>query len=128
VGNDPIQKEHTVSTSHSRIPPLEVRERAACMCDHGSTCSSYEPGHAVHLIQARLASATPSDWIDAVVEAVDPEAGTLVLRTIADAAPILVWNGAGAARALAPGAPVALHGRYHVLADGRRRFNVLRDA
>jgi hypothetical protein len=82
----------------------------------------------VHLIQARLASATPSEWVDAIVEAVDPDAGTLVLRTILDAAPILLWNGAGAARELEPGAPVALHGRYHVLAEGRRRFNVLRDA
>ena len=46
--------------------------------------------------------------IDAVVEAVDPDAGTLVLRTIADAAPILVWNGAGAAREVEPGTPVAV--------------------
>lgn len=116
-----------MSTSHSRIPPLEVRERAACMCANGEHCSTFAPGHAVHLIQARLASATPSEWIDAIVEATDAAQGSLVLRTVQDAAPILVWNGAGAAR-LAVGTPVALHGRYHVLADGARWFNVLRDA
>ena len=70
--------------------PLEVQERAACMCDHGDVCSSFAPGHALHLIQSRLASATPSDW------------------------------------SVAPGSPVALHGRYNVLAVGRERFNILR--
>jgi hypothetical protein len=124
---DPIEKETVVSTPHSPVPPLEVRERAACMCRIGGSCTSFEPGHAVHLIQARLASATPSEWVDALVDAVDPVAGTLVVRTILDAAPVLLGN-AAAARALSTGAPVALHDRYHVLADGGRWFNVLRDA
>jgi hypothetical protein len=117
-----------VSSPHSPIPPLEVRERAECMCESGGTCSTFAPGHAIHLIQARLASATPAEWLDTVVEAVDPVAGTIVVRTIADSAPILVWSGAGAAQAVVVGAPVALHDRYHVLADGARWFNVLRDA
>ena len=117
-----------MSTPHSPIPPLEVRERAVCMCESGAHCSTFAPGHAIHLIQARLASATPSEWIDAIVEATDPQAGTIVVRGIVDAAPILVWNAAGAAHVLAPGAPVALHDRYHVLADGAQWFNVLRDA
>jgi len=116
-----------VSTSPSRIPPLEVRERATCMCAGGGACSTFAPGHAIHLIQARLASATPTGWVDAIVEATDAEHGTLVLRTVLDAAPILLWSAAGAAD-LEIGAPVALHGRYHVLADGARWFNVLRDA
>ena len=107
--------------------PLEVQERAACMCDHGDVCSSFAPGHALHLIQSRLASATPSDWADAIVESADAATGVIVVRSLSSGAPIAIWSGAGAAEDLAPGAPVALHERYHVLAVGRERFNVLRD-
>lgn len=112
-----------MSTPHSHIPPLEVRERAACMCVHGRACSTFAPGHALHLIQARLASATPSDWVDAIVEAVSAD-GSVALRTIADATPVTVWNGSGAAQEISAGTPVALHERYNVLAVGSRRFNV----
>jgi hypothetical protein len=45
---------------------------------------------------------------------------------LSNGAPIAIWSGAGAAEVLAPGAPVALHDRYHVLAVGRERFNVQR--
>jgi hypothetical protein len=96
------------------------------MCDHGDACSSFAPGHALHLIQSRLASATPSDWADAIVEAADAASGVIIVRTFADAAPVALWNGAGAAAVLTPGAPVALHERYHVLAVGAERFNILR--
>lgn len=114
-----------MSSPHRHIPPLEVRERAACMCDRGDTCSSFAPGHALHLIQARLASATPSDWVDAIVDAADARSGFLILRTLTGEA-IALWNGVGAAGHVSVGAPVALHERYHVLAVGRERFNVLR--
>lgn len=106
--------------------PVEVRERVACMCDHGDVCSSFAPGHALHLIQARLASATPSDWADAIVESADAATGVIVVRSLTDAAPIAVWSAAGAAEHVAPGFPVALHGRYNVLAVGRERFNIHR--
>ena len=112
-----------MSTPHSHIPPLPVRERAACMCVHGRACSSFAPGHALHLIQARLASATPSDWADAIVESSHDD-GTVVIVTVADAARLTVWSGSGAAHEVAAGTPVALHERYNVLAVGGRRFNV----
>ena len=115
-----------MSTPHSHIPPLEVRERALCMCDHGETCSSFAPGHALHLIQARLASATPSDWVDAIVEAADARSGFVIVRTLADDTTVALWNGSGAAARVAAGTPVALHERYHVLAVSGERFNVLR--
>ncbi|MEZ3160908.1 hypothetical protein AB1K54_10225 [Microbacterium sp. BWT-B31] len=114
-----------MSSPHPHLPPLQVRERAACMCIRGGACSTFAPGHALHLIQSRLASATPSEWVDAIVEAADAAAGTLSLRTL-EGAPITVWSGAGAATDVAVGAPVALHGRYDVLAAGSARFNVLR--
>lgn len=119
------------SNVHSDIVPIDtvtvpVRERAACMCVHGGPCSIFAPGHALHLIQTRLASATPSEWVDAIVESADA-AGSVTVRSITDAREITVWSGAGAARGLTEGTPVALHGRYHVLAVGDRWFNVLTD-
>jgi hypothetical protein len=115
-----------MSSPHRPFPPLEVRERATCMCGHGDACSSYEPGHALHLIQARLASATPSNWADAIVEEADAATGVILVRTLEQGAVVSVWSGAGAAAGLAVGTPVALHERYNVLAVGRERFNVLR--
>ena len=112
-------------SSERPVPPLEVRERATCMCDYGGACDSFAPGHALHLIQARLAAATPSDWSDVVVEASDPRSGVIIVRSVADDEPVALWNGAGAAAHASAGTPVALHERYHVLAVGRTRFNVL---
>lgn len=115
-----------MSSPYRHLPPFPVRERAACMCIHGESCSSFAPGHALHLIQARLSSATPSEWVDAIIERVDAETGVVVLRTVAGAEQVELWSGAGAANEVIPGTPVALHGRYDVLAVGSRRFNILR--
>lgn len=92
------------------------------MCAHGEACSSFAPGHALHLIQARLVAATPSEWIDAVVEATDAAHGETLLRTLADERRILVWS--ASVSGVAVGEPVALHGRYRVLAAGEQRINV----
>jgi len=115
-----------VSSPHRPLPPLQVRERAACMCARGQSCSSFAPGHALHLIQARLSSATPSEWVDAIVEEADADRGVVVVRTVAEGERIELWSGSGAARHAVTGAPVALHGRYDVLAVGSLRFNMLR--
>lgn len=114
-----------MSTPQNHLSPSTVHERAACMCDHGDVCSSYAPGHALHLIQARLASATPSDWADALVEHADAASGHLVVRTL-DGTVHELWSRAGAALEAPTGTPVALHGRYGVLAVGRTQFNVAR--
>ena len=115
-----------MSTPHRHLPPLQVRERAACMCVHGQSCSTFAPGHALHLIQARLSAATPTDWVDAIVESTDAARGLILLRTVADGVQVELWSGAGAAQEVTPGAPVAIHGRYDVLAVGSLRFNILR--
>lgn len=115
-----------MSSPHRHLPPLTVRERAECMCSHGESCSTFAPGHALHLIQARLAAATPSEWVDAIVEGIDHVNGVSVLRTVLDGEIVEVWSGSTAVRDIAVGTPVALHGRYHVLAVGTQRFNVLR--
>ncbi|QAY61789.1 hypothetical protein ET475_08960 [Microbacterium protaetiae] len=93
------------------------------MCDHGDVCSSFAPGHALHLIQARLASATPAEWVDALVTGVDAATGDIRLSAL-DGAEYNVWNAGGAALEAAPGTPVAVHARYGVLAVGRTQYNV----
>lgn len=108
----------------TRPSPPEVRERAVCMCNHGDVCSSFEPGHALHLIQARLASATPLGWADAIVEASDPATGVILVRTL-DGDTLAAWNAGGAALEAPAGTPVALHRDYGVLGVGRARFNVV---
>lgn len=115
-----------MSSPRSNTPPLLVREAAVCMCDHGGRCSSFEPGHALHLIQSRLASATPSDWADAFVDDADAATGVIRLTAFATGEQIVVWSASGAAIDLAPGTPVALHARYDVLAIGGVRYNVAR--
>lgn len=111
-------------TPLTRQTPLEARERVACMCAHGGVCSSYAPGHALHLIQARLASATPSEWVDAVVTSTDATTGAIRLSTL-EGDQHEVWNAGGAALEVSTGTPVALHARYDVLAIGRTQYNVL---
>lgn len=112
-----------MSRSFRPARPLEERSAAECMCHAGAPCTSYQPGHALHLVQARLAAATPSEWVDAIVEAVDADAGVLTLHTL-DGVRTTYANAAGAANAALPGEPVAVHGRYRVLAAGRRRYNL----
>ena len=114
-----------MNTPLTRLSPFEVRERAACMCDHGDVCSSFAPGHALHLIQARMASATPLGWVDALVEEADAVTGVLRLRGL-DGEQHIVWNAGGAALEAAAGTPVALHRDYGVLAVGAVQYNVAR--
>lgn len=114
-----------MNTPLTHLSPLEVRERAACMCEFGDVCSSYAPGHALHLIQARMASATPLGWVDAIVDAVDAASGVLQLRTL-DGDLHVIWNAGGAALEAAAGTPVALHDTYGVLAIGGVQYNVAR--
>ncbi len=113
-----------MSPSHSRLTPASVRQDAVCMCAIGSACSSFAAGHAVHLIQARLVSATPAEWVDAIVTSVTA-AGDVVVHTVEDGEEVRVWNGAGLASEIVAGSPVALHPRYHVLNAGGRLFNTL---
>jgi len=94
------------------------------MCVHGEPCSSFAPGHALHLIQARLAAATPSEWADAVIESTDAVTGVIALRTLEAGERVELWCAARAAHEIAPGTPVALHGGYEDLSLGPARFNV----
>lgn len=113
-----------MSTPRNRLTPAPVRQGAICMCARGHACSSFAPGHAVHLIQSRLVSATPGEWIDAIVTTVDAGAGEIVAHTL-DGRRLALWNGSGAADEVELGTPVAFHERYHALSVGGRLFNAL---
>ena len=113
-----------MSSPQRPVPPTEVRERSVCMCAYGRACSAFAAGHAVHLVQARLVATTATQWRDAIVESVSPDAGELVARLVADGAEVRLWNAVGAADLVAPGEPVAVHPRYHALSAVGRLFNV----
>lgn len=114
-----------MTTPRAQLSPVPARQATACMCDHGDVCSSFAPGHALHLIQARLAAATTAGWTDALVTAVDRAAGTLRVTTL-DGEALALWNAGGAALEVEPGQPVAVHTRWDVLAIGALRYNVAR--
>lgn len=111
-------------TPNDRLTPAPVRQDAACMCASGGACSSFAPGHAVHLIQSRLVSATPSEWVDAIVTEAGDD-GSIVLHTLDGGRAIRIWNGGGAADAVERGLPVAFHPRYHALSAAGRLYNAL---
>ncbi len=113
-----------MSSPQRRRPPLEVSERPTCMCLHGKACTAFAPGHAVHLIQARLVAATPAEWVDATVGSVDAATGEIVVHPLDNGDGIRLWNAGPALGAVAPGEPVALHRRYGVLAARGARFSI----
>lgn len=101
-----------------------VEQRTACDHDTGMACSSVGPGHQLHAMRHRLASATPSKWRDAIVRDVSP-AGWIDLVTVADDLPVRAWHHAPLGDSLRDGDPVALHIAYPVLAIGSAWFSVL---
>ncbi|MFF2369983.1 hypothetical protein [Agromyces sp. NPDC058110] len=91
-------------------------------CERAAECASDRPGHGLNAVQARLAAATPSKWIDAVVTSVRAD-GFVWLATL-DGGIRRVWHHEAFEGALAVGDPVALHGLYGVLVAGDQRFSV----
>ena len=91
-------------------------------CELASECRSERPGHRLHTMQLRLAAATPSRWLDAIVVAVD-EAGFATLATL-DGELRRVWHHDGFGGALAASDPVAVHGVYAVVAVGAAQFSI----
>jgi hypothetical protein len=104
--------------------PTPARSAAECMCHQGAQCTSYDAGHALHLIQDRLASATPAEWDDAIVVRTDAHDATVTVRFVGSQHEATYFSAAGAAVLTEVGEPVAVHARYRVLAVGRIRFNV----
>jgi hypothetical protein len=78
----------------------------------------------MHLIQRRLASATPSKWRDVIVTRVGQD-GWIELADFVTGATARVWHHDSLAGAANPGDPAALSA-YNVLALGGAWFNVAR--
>ncbi|MRG60494.1 hypothetical protein GE115_11545 [Agromyces sp. CFH 90414] len=91
-------------------------------CEAHAECSSDRPGHGLNRLQARLAQATPSKWVDAVVVGADDD-GFVAVADLGGGIRRL-WHHAPLAGALAPGEPVAVHAVYGVLARGDERLSV----
>ena len=101
-------------------PRTRLQNTVETACERGAMCVHDRAGHGLGALQLRLARATPAGWVDAIVASVD-EGGWIELELWSGGS-ARVWHHAEAA--LAEGAPVALHERYGVLADGARRLSV----
>ena len=86
-------------------------------------CGSDRPGHRLHAMQERLAGATASKWVDAIVVEIDGD-GFATVAEFAGERLRRVWHHDAFGGVLVVGAPVAVHDVYGVLAHGGRRFSV----
>ena len=101
-----------------------LQQSLATACEQGMMCVHDRAGHQLGAIQWRLATATPSGWVDGIVSAVDVD-GWVTVATL-DGATERVWNHADLTTTLRVGEPVSVHDRYAVLVAGELRLNVAR--
>ncbi|MGO4534411.1 hypothetical protein [Leifsonia sp. 2MCAF36] len=87
-------------------------------------CAATAAGHALSPMQVRLASATPSKWVDGVVLSVS-KAGWIEVAVLSDDSTLILWNHDGLTDSLQAGDPVAVHSVYDVLAVSDAKYNVL---
>jgi hypothetical protein len=100
-----------------------ARYTATCDCEFGMECVTVSPGHALPLIQERLASATASKWRDAIVDDI-AEDGWIRLVAVETLDEVWVWHHGDVRELATVGEPVAIHALYRVLAIGRTHLNV----
>ncbi|WP_350347385.1 hypothetical protein ABIQ69_12165 [Agromyces sp. G08B096] len=107
---------------HAATRPQPGRVMGMRGCEAHEACRSDRPGHGLNAVQARVARATPSRWVDAVVL----EAGADGFVTVAalDGGLRRVWHHAPLGGRLRSGEPVALHAVYGVLAVGDEHLSV----
>lgn len=96
---------------------------ATCAWEQADMCADNRPGHSTHVLQLRLAAATPTKWRDATVVSVNSD-GWIEIAPVDGGSTVLVWNHDDLTRDLPLGEPVALHAVYNVLTVGRRRISV----
>ena len=106
------------------LTTARLQQSLATACEQGEMCVHDRSGHQLSAIQWRLATATPSGWVDALVTAVDGD-GWIALATL-DGERLRVWNHADRTGTLTAGDPVSVHNRYDVVVAGTVRFNVAR--
>jgi hypothetical protein len=88
-------------------------------------CASTAPGHGLPQIQERVASATPSKWVDALVIAVSAS-GRIDVAVLSDDSTLSLWNHSDLTGSVSVGDPVGVHSVYDVLAVGNSQHNVRR--
>ncbi|WP_157002889.1 hypothetical protein [Agromyces laixinhei] len=108
---------------HTRTEPNPGTVMGMRGCRAAGECRSERPGHRLHAMQERLAGATASKWVDAIVVEVTADGFATVAEFASDRVR-RVWHHDAFAGAIVPGAPVAVHDVYGVLAHGDRRFSV----
>jgi len=92
--------------------------------DAAGSCLNQGAGHAMHALQERVASATPSKWRDGLISHVTA-GGWIGVELLESGTTEWLWNHADLTASVTVGQPVAVHAVYHTLAVGRERFNVL---
>jgi hypothetical protein len=92
-------------------------------CGRDADCEILGPGHGLSLMRRRLAEATPSKWIDALIEHVS-DTGIIDIARIDDGTSLRFWHHADNDLGLVVGDPVAVHSVYGVLAAGKTWLNV----
>jgi hypothetical protein len=100
-------------TTHARL--------VECSADTG--CEILAPGHTLSLMRRRLAQATPSKWIDALVVGIGTD-GTVDVTTLDDGTSLRLSHHTRTDIVLQVGEPVAVHSVYGVLAAGTTWLNV----
>lgn len=108
-------------------------------CNHtgSDVCANRGAGHALQPIQARVAAATPSKWVDGIVASVSA-GGWIGIRLLDtpkkpglldvpdDTGTVWVWHHNDLTEHIGAGQPVAVHALYNVLASGGSRISVIR--
>lgn len=105
-------------------PSPSLLQHALIEC--GEMCGSGAPGHEVTAIQARLASATPSKWRDALVLSVSA-GGWIELSFVDSGDTEIVWTHADLRRSLPVGSPIAVHDVYDIVHVGSATHSILRE-
>lgn len=107
---------------HAVTQPHAGRVMGLRGCETHEACTSDRPGHGLNAVQSRLAHATPSKWLDAIVVEVDRD-GFVTVAELGGGIRRL-WHHGPLDETLAIGEPVAVHAIYGVLAHAERRFSV----
>jgi hypothetical protein len=96
--------------------------RRPCIMSESGSCRSYDPGHNLHFIHARLVGEMPWGWRDGIVTSV--KGGEVVVGYLEVDHEIQLWHHSSLAT-LMVGAPVQVHERYHALGGGLGCVNVV---
>lgn len=101
-----------------------VQDVMQCARAAGESCLNHGAGHAMHALQERVTSATPSKWRDGFISHVSA-GGWIGVELLETGETAWLWNHADLTASVTVGQPVAVHALYHALAVGRERINVL---